>query len=113
MRVWDIYFSRLAFVAALCFAVLSGLHIVRPVTAEVSISSYGFGPDDICGYGEEGTTRDCPNCILAVGVLNVDPVNLQFWQALVAEYATPIDVGFLFSQGAVAPYWARGPPIFT
>lgn len=113
MQLWNRYYTGMALIAALCFAVLSGLHAARPVTDNVALSVYGYAAGDICGFGEDAEQRDCPNCTLAAGVVVSGGVDLLAWQAVQFERVLPIRAKASISGGTIDPYQARGPPLFT
>jgi len=113
MQLWNRYYTGLALIAALCFAVLSGLHAARPISDNVALSEYGYAADDICGFGEDVEQRDCPNCTLATGVVASGGVELLAWQAASFERVLPIRAKASIFRGIIDPYQARGPPLFT
>ncbi len=113
MQVWSRYNTGLALIAALCFAVLSGLHAARPVSAEVVFSVYGYAAGDICGLGEEAASGDCPNCTLSAGAVALASVELQHWQVVATELVLPFWGDVQNCGRAIDPYQARGPPLFT
>lgn len=105
--------TGLALGAALCFAVLSGLHAARPVSAEVVFSAYGYAAGDICGLGDEAAKGDCPNCTLSAGAVALASVELQHWQIVATGLRLPRLRDVQNGGRAIDLYQARGPPLFT
>ncbi len=113
MQAWHRHKSTVTLVAALCFAVLSGLHVARPMVPVGDLALLGFSVEDICGYGTEGASRDCPNCALAEGGC-VPAGDLDFLG--VAEFVRSVGPRPVLAQDtdqALVAYQARGPPKFT
>mgnify|MGYP000243962020 FL=1 len=113
MQVWNRYKTGLALIAALCFAVLAGLHAARPVSNDVALSVYGYAAGDICGFGEEANQPDCPNCTLATGLVVLGHVEFPVWQTAPVGRLLPINTDIAVCGGAIDPYQARAPPLFT
>lgn len=113
MKLWGTYYKGLALIAALCFVVLSGLHVARPVADMIPLSVYGYDTSDICGYGGDGPPRDCPNCTLATGAIAAICVDWFSWRVMSFERVLPTKAIASLSGGAIDAYRARAPPIFT
>ncbi|WIY26384.1 hypothetical protein [Parasedimentitalea psychrophila] len=113
MAAWQRHKTGLALIAALCFAVLSGLHAARPVSAEVVFSAYGYAAGDICGFGQEAGQPDCPNCTLATGLVVLGHVDFLVWQAVSTGRLLLLRSDIANCGGAIDPHQARGPPLFT
>lgn len=105
--------TGLALGAALCFAVLSGLHAARPVSVDVVFSAYGYAAGDICGLGDEAARGDCPNCTLSAGAVALASAELGHWQVEATALKKPL-WGDVQNRGrTIDRYQARGPPQFT
>ncbi|MBY6068777.1 hypothetical protein KUW17_18690 [Leisingera aquaemixtae] len=113
MTQWHRYRTGLALAAALCFALLAGLHAARPVAADQGFAAFGYAASDICGFGEGGAeTRSCPNCTLAAGAVlpqSKAPEPLCLFRRTAAAGRG----GWIAAPGVVSTYQARAPPVFT
>lgn len=113
MQLRDKYFTGLALVAALCFAVLSGLHAARPILPTSDLAVLGFSSEDICGYGADGESRDCPNCALVDGVCQSKAVALLLHGPHFAPFTVRAHE-IVQGTGQTTPsYYARAPPKIT
>lgn len=113
MRSQHIANTALMLIAALGFSLLAGLHAARPLVQAPELLALGFATQDICGYGEAGSDRDCPNCTLASSALTPS-ITLVTASALGACIV-------LSDVPSVCPphsetcnqHQARAPPVFT
>ncbi|WP_170327106.1 hypothetical protein [Ruegeria arenilitoris] len=100
--------TGLALFAALCFAVLAGLHLARPIPTGPDPVLLGFSASDICGYGEAET--QCPTCVLVISALpSLYPSLASAFQAEGERIAVRFDEA-LVSRMVLTPYSARSPP---
>ncbi|WP_157789803.1 hypothetical protein [Celeribacter baekdonensis] len=114
--------SLITLIAALAFAVLSGLHGARPVglapapaTNAAQFAELGFSASDICGYGGSGSGSDsrCPNCVISTSAVVPDT------QGLCAPSGSPHRSPRIFAQDALAipqllrVKTARAPPVLA
>ncbi|MEP2531358.1 hypothetical protein [Shimia sp.] len=107
-----------ALIAALCFAILSGLHIARPLTpitvVPSELASFGFTVDDICGYGENGgNSSSCPNCTLVENLVLLASSDLLDWTPAVSGLESCPYCTALHHASRPLAYKARAPPVFT
>lgn len=102
----------LALIAALCFAVLAGLHAARPLQDSPDPALLGFAYGDICGAGTEASP-ECPSCVLAdsAPVLQDNSTGIRAASWCAAGYTLPDTV--LPRRPPHRGYLARGPPLFT
>lgn len=114
--------SLITLVAALAFAVLSGLHGARPVglapTPDPNTALFaelGFSANDICGSGGSGSGSDsrCPNCVISTSAL------VPYTQGLCPPSRSPHRSPRIFAQDALAipqllrVKTARAPPVLA
>ena len=112
MRQWDQYKAVLALVAAFCFVLLTGIHAARPVVDVSGYAGLGFAPSDICGFGTGEDKGDCPNCILATGVVLLQADEPGHPYAVRGVLVADHD-GWFAVTGCAAIYLARAPPYLT
>ncbi|WP_339691273.1 hypothetical protein [Celeribacter baekdonensis] len=114
--------SLITMIAALAFAVLSGLHGARPVSlapapaADAALfAELGFSASDICGYGGTGSGSEsrCPNCVISTAAV------VPYAQGLFAPSRSNHTSPRVFAQKACAipqlirVKTARAPPVLT
>lgn len=99
--------------AAMCFALLVGLHLARPVaTAPTELTQLGFTAADICGYGESETSR-CPACVIATTALLPGDLPDRHPDLYLREQTYRVtEPGLVPVLRRQAPR-SRGPPAFT
>ncbi|WP_417268131.1 hypothetical protein [Celeribacter baekdonensis] len=114
--------SLITMIAALAFAVLSGLHGARPVSlapapaADAALfAELGFSASDICGYGGTGSGSEsrCPNCVISTAAV------VPYAQGLCAPSRSNHTSPRVFAQDAraipqlIRVKTARAPPVLT
>jgi hypothetical protein len=109
---WHRFRTGLALAAALCFALLAGVHAARPVAADPGFAAFGFAASDICGFGDSEQSRSCPNCTLAGGIV-LPQAKIPERPCLFRRTATTGHSGWTAVPGAVPTYQARAPPAFA
>ncbi|MEW2914285.1 hypothetical protein [Leisingera sp. JC11] len=112
MTQWHRYRTGLALAAALCFALLAGIHAARPVAADPGFAAFGFAASDICGFGGGEDSQGCPNCTLAAGAV-LPQAKAPGTPCLFRRTATAGRGGWIAAPGVVPTYQARAPPAFT
>ncbi|SLN63672.1 hypothetical protein PSA7680_03369 [Pseudoruegeria aquimaris] len=100
-------------VAAVCFALLAGLHAARPISGGPDFALAGFSPADICGYSEDASSGSCPNCVLAKAAVEPALPTEAKRTASVARKALPPAQAPAPVAAANGLPPARGPPLFT
>lgn len=112
MTQWNRHKTGLALAAALCFALLAGLHAARPVAADPGFAAFGYAASDICGFGDGDETRSCPNCTLSAGAMLAQAA-VPNRPCIFHRAAAGRSGGWQAAAGFAAKYQARAPPAFT
>lgn len=109
MTPWHRYRTGLALAAALCFALLAGLHAARPVAADPGFAVFGFDASDICGIGGGENSQSCPNCTLAAGAV-LPQAKAPGRPCVFRRTEAAAHGGWTAAAASVAAYQARAPP---